>query len=115
MERHRDEERLTLLVQMPRHEARHRLGDAGPAAIFELERHLPGNVAISDRGAEAIEARRMGGTAGADPLGALAIIEQQGADRAAGLAEEVELRPAGIAEAVRRLDDQAAGGAARRQ
>ena len=37
-----------------------RLGDARPAAIFELQRHLPRDIAIGDRGAQPVIGGRLG-------------------------------------------------------
>ena len=68
VQRHRRQQRVGRRVEMPRHEPRHRLGDAGPAAIFELQRDLARDLAISDRGAQPVISRRLGEAAAAFDL-----------------------------------------------
>src|SRR4051812_43131941 len=115
VERHRHEQGLRVRLQPAAHEAREGLGHSGPAAIFELEGDGAGDLAISDGGAQAVERRRLGEAAAALRLRAGAERERQAATGAAGVGEELELRPAVEAEIARFRDDRPAGGATRRQ
>ena len=114
MQRDRYENRLPVVPAHKRHHVpRHRAGDCDLAAVLQLNRQGPRQFAIGDRRAGPSDARRLrkADAACVD----LRRFKGQSACPAAGLTEELDLRPAVGAEAVDILYDRAAPGAPRRQ
>ena len=107
MERHRDQQ-IGAVGQQPRHRPRHRRGIGHAPSVFELERHLARNIAISDSGAHAVVRRRIVEARCAPCLFATIELERQVAGGAPGRTEKPKLAPAGRAEAMIRLGNDTA-------
>src|SRR3546814_1921763 len=69
MKWNRREKGLCVPAQMAVHEMRQRLGNAGPAAIFELQHDTTRAIAIGDGGAGTVIFRRMGAAGAAFGIG----------------------------------------------
>jgi hypothetical protein len=102
-------------LQMALHEVGKRLGNSRPPAIFELERYLACNLSIGNGGAETVIGRWMRDAGAALRARSAIKLEREAAAFATWLSDEVQLSPAGKAEAVVLRRHGAAAGTSRRQ
>ena len=115
MEGHRHHHGLVIHLQVALHQTGQGFSVPGPAAIFEAQRDLSRDLAISDGGPETVVMRRIGATGPAQSFLAGVIFEGQGASVAARRPEKAEAGPALEAEDMGLVGDRTAARAARRQ
>jgi NADH dehydrogenase [ubiquinone] 1 alpha subcomplex assembly factor 5 len=113
VQRHRNEQAIALASDKRRHVARESPGNSDLAAIFEADGEAARKIAISDRGPDARNPRRLGEAACAGQL--LGRFQWDSTNFAAAVTQEVDLIPAIDAKAVHIGNDRTAPGAARRK